>query len=267
MQLDSAHNGKELVLPLSFVVPGSTNGFRQDARIIFSETGEPLVKKGSFVFENQTVKNIETPAVDLASRVSIDSGSLPYFSILASIILIVFRNIYYNPFRKYFVSLWNNYEIDFSLQKIGIPPVVLSLLVILLALTDFLHLYFPHGGLQIWAGTMGLVFYPMLLSAFLLFFLSLSIKFFPLIFPDIKVLFLLSFVFLVLNFSAFGIDNESIIRIDYLLAGLAFAYLICRSFLFFMVLRKYYRYRSALSLFYICALNLSTFLVLYKVLQ
>ena len=267
MQLDSAHNGKELVLPLSFVVPGSTSGFSRDAKIIFSKTGEPLVKKGSFIFENQTVKNIETPAVDLASRVLIDTGSVPYFSILASIILIVFRNIYYNPFRKYFVSLWNNYEIDFSLQKIGIPPVVLSLLVILLALTDFLHLYYPLGGLEIWVGTMGLVFYPMLLSAILLFFLSLSIKFFPLIFPDIKVLFLLSFVFLILNFSAFGIDNESIIRIDYLLAGLGFAYLICRSFLFFMVLRKYYRYRSALSLFYICALNLSTFLVLYKVLQ
>ncbi len=254
-------------MPLSFVVPGSTSGFSRDAKIIFSKTGEPLVKKGSFVFENQTVKNIETPAVDLASRGLVDTGSVPYFSILASIILIVFRNIYYNPFRKYFVSLWNNYEIDFSLQKIGIPPVVLSLLVILLALTDFLHLYYPLGGLEIWVGTMGLVFYPMLLSAILLFFLSLSIKFFPLIFPDIKVLFLLSFVFLILNFSAFGIDNESIIRINYLLAGLGFAYLICRSFLFFMVLRKYYRYRSALSLFYICALNLSTFLVLYKVLQ
>lgn len=267
MQLDSAHNGKELVLPLSFVVPGSTSGFSRDAKIIFSKTGEPLVKKGSFIFENQTVKNIETPAVDLASRGLFDTGSVPYFSILASIILIVFRNIYYNPFRKYFVSLWNNYEIDFSLQKIGIPPVVLSLLVILLALTDFLHLYYPLGGLEIWVGTMGLVFYPMLLSAILLFFLSLSIKFFPLIFPDIKVLFLLSFVFLILNFSAFGIDNESIIRINYLLAGLGFAYLICRSFLFFMVLRKYYRYRSALSLFYICALNLSTFLILFKVLQ
>jgi hypothetical protein len=69
------------------------------------------------------------------------------------------------------------------------------------------------------------------------------------------------------NFAAFGSDIEAFVPFRTFLSCVISIYFILRTFLFFQVLRRSYRFQMPLTLFYICTLNLSTFLILLKVLQ
>jgi hypothetical protein len=100
-----------------------------------------------------------------------------------------------------------------------------------------------------------------------LFLFSLSLRFFPLIFPDIKVLFFLAILLLVHNLSVYGLQGKELVSMPYFLTLLIVVFFALRSFFLFVVLRKFFRYRSALSLFYICTLNLATSLVLSEILK
>ena len=265
MRPDSA-KGQEISLPLSFVLPGQTGSFPSGARVFFHKERQPQVHYRNFIFEGQSLRQEGEALQNQTGAVQQQEVGMPVFSVLAMVIIILFRNLYFPSFQKYFLSFWNNFEIDFSLQKIGIPPVILSLMVIFLSLLDFLSLSgISRGALAVMQST-ELVFYPMMISSFCLFLFALSVRFFPLLFPDLKVLFLLSFLMLAFNFAQFGLQGNSFPQFDMVPGILALFFFCLRSLLLFMVLRKFYRYRSALSLFYICALNLCTSLVFYKVL-
>jgi hypothetical protein len=265
MQPDSA-SGREISLPLFFVLPGESGSFPSQARVLFKPLASPEVQLGKFLFTGTILRKggLKEPAPTFLQSVS--GYSVPYFSIVAVILIILFRNLYFNAFRKYFLSALNNYEIDFSLQKIGVPPVIMAFLIVFLVLLDFVQLTGLSSGPLSFIRTAEIIFYPMAISAACLFFLSLSLRFFPLIFPDLKVLFLLSILLLAFNFALFSLQGIGMEGLKFLPLGLSLLFFALRSLLFFMVLRKFYRYRSALSLFYICALNLSTSLVFYKVL-
>jgi hypothetical protein len=264
MQPDSA-NGRELILPLSFVLPGESGSFPAQARVVFKPAVSPEVQMGNFLFSGTILRKGGMQESAPAFFQPLSEFSVPYFSVAAVILIILFRNLYYSSFQKYFLSAFNNYEIDFSLQKIGVPPVIMSLLVVFFALLDFVQLTGLSSGPLSFIRTAEIIFYPMAISAVCLFFLSLSLRFFPLIFPDLKVLFLLAILLLAFNFTLFGLQGLGMESFQFLPVYLALLFFTLRSLLFFMVLRKFYRYRSALSLFYICALNLSTSLVFYKV--
>lgn len=208
-----------------------------------------------------------------ASALFIPVDGIPYISIVSVVLLIAFRNLYFPPFQKYFVSLFNNYEIDFSFQKIGAVPLILSVAIVLLSVAGFFSnpelksLYNLEQYVGVFRIPVLIFGYPMLISSLFLFFLSLSGKFFPLIFSDIKVFFGLSFILLIWNFAAFGSEIENVVDVDFVVFVLVCLFFSLRSFLFFQVLRRAYRFHLPLTLFYICALNLTTFLFLYKVLQ
>jgi hypothetical protein len=263
----------DLILPFSMLSGKSESAFQKDATIEFLPGNQIIIQNKQFVFHNSTLQKRESSQFP-DEKSGIDPGSgIPFFSIGSVVLLILFRNLYFPPFQKYFVSLLNNYEIDFNFQKIGIVPMILSVLIIILAVSGFFFkpdLYkvnsidFYLGQIRIPLEIFG---YPLIISISALFFLSLSGKIFPLIFSDIKIFFGLSLLVLIWNFSAFGSDIERLINERAFFGGMVGLFFLLRSLLFFQVLRRAYRFHLPLTLFYICALNLSTFLILFKVLQ
>jgi hypothetical protein len=268
MRADSS-GSPELTLPLSYVLNSGNGSFLKKARVNFISGGPNEVFSGDYVFKTQVMEYRPSHHKDSEPIwfKSVKEKNLPVFSILATVLLILFRNIFHRSFQKYFISFRTNYEIDFNLQKIGIPPLMLAIVIILLSSLDFFML---RNGSSTWFHffmTLQVLFYPMAVSTAALFLFSLSLRFFPIIFPDIKVLFILAILLLAYNFTIFGLQEEIPDGIRFFLPALVGLFFILRSFLMFMILRKFFRYRSALSLFYICTLNLSTCLVLYEVLH
>lgn len=269
MRADST-GGQSITLPLYFVFPGSQGGFASRARVLFHSGGQADVMDGNYVFEEQTLKyhtKIAPEKAETIKNIELQEVTLPLFSFAALVLLILLRNVFFTSFQKYFLSFQNNYEIDFNIQKIGFPPLVMSLLIIVFALSDYLRSLDSSTALFTLIKTIQLVFLPMAISASALFLFSLSVRFFPVIFPDIKVLFFVAILLLLYNCAVYGFQGRIPFGVRFLLPLLAAIFFILRSFFLFMVFRKFFRYRSALSLFYICALNLSTCLVLYEVLK
>jgi hypothetical protein len=268
MQVDST-GGQGLTLPLQFVFPSSRGEFASRARVLFRSEGQAGVVDGNYVFEEQTLEfRPETLVLpDAVKSPAVQHVPLPVFSFSALILLIIFRNVFYKAFLKYFLSIRNNYEIDFNVQKIGFPPLVMAILIIMLAVSDYLDSAAPSHVLHTFGKTIRLVFSPMAISMGALFLFSLSFRFFPVVFPDIKVLFFISVLLLAYNCAEYGLQGRIPIGMQFLLPSLVALFFILRSFFLFMVFRKFFRYRSALSLFYICTLNLSTCLVLFEILK
>jgi hypothetical protein len=269
MRADSAGSQEVVSLPLALVIPSAQGDFPQKAKVVFRKSGGPELISGDFSFNGPVLGHQSEKMEDDASRASLPGMGvpLPVFSILAVILLIVFRNIFFSSFSKYFLSIRNNYEIDFNLQKIGVPSMVMALLIILLPGLDLVQQFRSASLFFLTIKVVQLLFFPMVISTVVLFFFSLSLRFFPLIFPDIKVLFFIALLVLLHNFSAFSLQDNMPVQIKHFLPALISLFFIFRSILIFLVLRKFFRYRSALSLFYICTLNLSTSLVLFKVLN
>jgi hypothetical protein len=272
---DSALNPAESTFSLSSISGKSQTNFQKDATIGFDHDGSFQVRIGQFLFRNGTIrkevkltipKSYPAPADNTAS-------GFPLVSILSVVLIIAFRNLFFSPFQKYFISPVNNYEIDFNFRKIGVLPIVLAVFIILFSISGFVSNPDIGIGLDLnqYASEFKLpleIFgYPMLISTMSLFFLSLSGKIFPLIFSDMKIFFGLSFVLLLWNFASFGSDIENFVSFRSFFTGVILMYFVLRTILFFQVLRRSYRFQMPLTLFYICTLNLSTFLVLLKVIQ
>jgi hypothetical protein len=269
MRADTAGSQEVVSLPLSFVIPAAQGDFPQKAKVFFHKSALPEVISSNYTFKGPVLSHQSEKKEEEFSQASLPGIGvpLPVFSILAVILLIVFRNIFFSSFTKYFLSIRNNYEIDFNLQKIGVPSLVMALLIILLPVLDLVQQFRSASLFFLAIKVVQLLLFPMMISSIILFLFSLSIRFFPLIFPDIKVLFFLALLLLLHNFSFFSLQGNMPEQIQYFLPALIALFFILRSILIFLVLRKFFRYRSALSLFYICTLNLSTSMVLFKVLN
>ncbi len=262
---------EQVYLPLSLFYPvGSDKGFSSGARVFFqgqesvgAESAGIKFFQGALV-EVNPIREEEGPMASASQ-----STGVPYFSLAAIFALIIFRNRFYGAFTKYFLSLKNNYEIDFNFQRIGFVPILFCILVIFLSTADLLKTNYAgiHGFWQQISEIRSafiLLGFPILVSCLLFFILDFSGKIFPLIFSDLKVLFYLSLLVLIWNFSAFGAGLEKIISKEIFILSLAALYLIFRSFFFFNVFIRAFRFRIPISLFYICALNLTAFFFLTK---
>jgi len=264
----------ELTLPFSLFTGKSTSSFQNKSVIIFKSKKQYSVQNDEFLFTNGT---LQMRPLAMSQRLSgysdYSQNTIPFASILALVLLIFFRNIYFSRFQKYFFSLVQNYEIDFSLQKIGFGPLILAVLIILFSMIGFFanpdirEVFFQNFIGPKFQIPVGLFLIPMVISSVLLFFLALSGKIFPLIFSDIKVFFGLSILFLLWNISAFGSDSEVFFPPSSFLLCVSGLFFLFRSFLFFQVFKRTYRFHLPLTLFYICTLNLGTFFFLFKVLE
>jgi hypothetical protein len=270
-----ALNSVESTFPLSAISGKSRTNFQKEATVVFKADGAFYVQNEQFRFVNGTIlpqANLPRPLSDSGIMQNMASG-LPLVSIFSVVLIIMFRNLFFAPFQKYFVSPVNNYEIDFNFQKIGVFPLIFAVFIILFSISGFVSNPDISAGLDLnqyvreFKLPLEIFGYPMLISALSLFFLSLSGKIFPLIFSDMKIFFGLSFLLLLWNFAAFGSDIEAFVPFRTFLNWVISIYFILRTFLFFQVLRRSYRFQMPLTLFYICTLNLSTFLILLKVLQ
>lgn len=260
-------------MPLSTLAGKGTTPFQKGADLVFLNRRYEKTRYQDFEFLSGSLQKIRVSENDLLTGSRHHSQEVPYFSLMAVVFLIVFRNLYYASFQKYFVSLVNNFEIDFNFQKIGLGPVFLGFLIVLLAFIGFfVEPDFSHGNrffeiIQRIQTPAYLILYPLGISALTLFFLAFSIRIFPLIFSDLKVLFFTSFLAVLWRFVDFGVQDMALFEFQRILMVLGAGFFAMRSLLFYQVLRKAYRFRIGLTLFYICTLNLTTFLILFMVLQ
>lgn len=270
-----ALNSVESTLPLFSVTGKGQTNFQKEATIVFRANGDFHIQSDQFHFVNGIIlqqPKMASPGITSSTIETMATG-LPMVSIFSVVLIITFRNLFFSQFKKYFVSLVNNYEIDFNFQKIGVFPLILAVFVILFSISGFVSNPDLSAGLNLKQYVrelkipMEIFGYPMLISAVSLFFLSLSGKIFPLIFSDMKIFFGLSFLLLFWNFASFGSDIEVFVPFKVFFKWIILTYFVLRTFLFFQVLRRSYRFQMPLTLFYICALNLFTFLILHKVLQ
>jgi len=268
-------NTVESTFPLSSITGKNKTNFQKEASIVFQSDGAFRVENDQFRFVNGTILQQKKTTLPFTANTTMENMAtgLPLVSIFSVVLIITFRNLFFGPFQKYFLSPVNNYEIDFNFQKIGVFPLIFAVFIILFSISGFVSNPDISAGLDLNQYVRELklpleVFgYPMLISAFSLFFLSLSGKIFPLIFSDMKIFFGLSFLLLLWNFASFGSDIEKFVPFRTYFTGVISIYFVLRTFLFFQVLRRSYRFQMPLTLFYICTLNLSTFLILLKVLQ
>jgi len=270
-----ALNSVESTFPLSSITGKRETNFQKEAAIVFGADGAFHVQNDHFRFVNGTILQQVKSSWPLSAAATLQNmaSGLPLVSIFSVVLIIAFRNLFYAPFQKYFISPVNNYEIDFNFQKIGVFPLIFAVFIILFSISGFVSNPDISAGLDLnqyvreFKLPLEIFGYPMLISAVSLFFLSLSGKIFPLIFSDMKIFFGLSFLLLLWNFATFGSDIEVFVSFKTFFNGVISIYFILRTFLFFQVLRRSYRFQMPLTLFYICTLNLSTFLILLKVLQ
>ena len=263
----------EFVLPLSTLAGKGSTEFQRGAELIFVNRKYEKTRYKQYEFQSGALVHVPLPNPSVSITDQIEEATVPYFSGAAVIMLILFRNLYFASFQKYFASFVNNFEIDFNFQKIGLGPVFLGFLIVFLGLVGF---FFQSGFIaesplfqvfNLVRTPACIVFYPLLVSTVFIFFLSFSIRVFPLIFSDLKVLFLLSILAVIWKFVDFGTPVDQWISLGNTFLALSIGFFSFRSILFFQVFRKAYRFHIGLTLFYICALNLSTFLILFMVLQ
>lgn len=261
----------QVFLPLNLFYPVRPGpGFSSEARLIFRGKQSAGAESKGFRFSEGTLESVSIQSAnEYVERETVAPGEVPYLSLLAIFLLIIFRNWFYGSFTKYFLSLRNNYEIDFNFQRIGFIPIIFCISVVFLSTCDLFrtgdfglrsHWRFL-GEIRLAFMVLGL---PILVSSSLFFFLDFSGKIFPLVFSDLKALFYLSVALLIWNFSTFGTQIQTIISKEIFVICLAFMYLIFRSFFFFNVFVKAFRFRIATTLFYICVLNLTAFFLFTK---
>lgn len=262
-------------IPFSLVQSQGKESGLSSAVIVFSEKEPIAVNFKNFKFQSGT---LEMDPHVFSEKVKdefkpVSSKNVPYFSISAIIFLIIFRNLFFTRFSKYFLSVSNNYEIDFNFQKIGLIPLIFSISISILVFSEIginsnefpsVNQYFSIENLRIATNLLGL---PLVVSMIFFFLLNFSSRIFPILFVDIKSFFLLSLIVLFWNFFSFGSYLPQNISQIYFFIGIAVLFLIIRSIYFFKVLLKTYRFRMPISLFYICIFNLGTFLTLYRSLR
>jgi hypothetical protein len=258
--------GKPISLPISSVLKGKDLYSSDHATVTFKFGEAPQVRMGSYLFQGAALQR-KSPEIHPRPSSELADTFFPVFSIVAVVLIIFFRNLFYPSFSRYFLSIRNNYEIDLSLQRIGLPATVMSVLVIFFSMIDFFRIMNASSASSAAITSLQILFLPMLLSGLILFFLSLNIRFFPILFPDIKIFFLMSFFLLGVNFFVFSRHGQLLPLVERLPFYLFPAFFLFRTLIYLEVLRKYYRYRITMSLFYICTLNLAAGLVVFEVLH
>lgn len=264
--------GPAVTLPFHLVNPGKANGhFAESSLIIFQPDGSHTVDFENFTFQNGTIHVARSPTSLLDSTSSsILQKQVPFFSISAVVLVILFRNLFFSAFKKYFLSLSSNYEIDFNIQKIGVFPILLSVAIILLTFSDLNERVasFPNHNWTVLLARLksGVQFFviPIAFSVLGFFALNLTTRLFPLVFSDIKTLFALCFVTLIWNFANFGSSIQNYFSFQNFVGLIGSMYFIIRTLLLFNVLRRAYRFHVPITLFYICVFNLGTVLILVK---
>ena len=264
-------NESSISLPFSlWSKNGNKSGFSIEAKVIFNSSTGTIIKKGDFEFYNSTlIKQPKSNNFIISNRVqSIQNGAIPFFSLFAVLLLIIFRNRFFGSFQKYFLNLRNNYEIDFNFQKIGAIPVFTCTLFVLFSFVDFTLHYLnkSNGDPNLVFQSFKIIFFifasPLAISIFLFFLLNLSLKLFPIFFSDLKVLFFLAIITLIYNFSIFGSQFESLVSVPLFLAFSIGIFFGLRSFFLYKIFQKAYRFKFPITVFYICALNLQTILII-----
>lgn len=264
--------GPGATLPFQLINSGKANtAFIRSSVITFQSDGSHAIDFQEFTFRNGTVQTIKNPLSHPDPGFEFtEQKQVPVFSIIAVVLVILFRNLFFSAFQKYFLSLRNNYEIDFNVQKIGVFPTLLSIAVILLTFSDLNRqaAVFPNENWMIFLARLetGVQFFiiPVAFSVIGFFALNLTTRLFPLVFSDIKTLFVLCFVVLVWNFADFGSPLQKHLSFQNFIGLIGSIYFIIRTLLLFHVLRRAYRFHVPITLFYICAFNLGTVLLLVK---
>jgi hypothetical protein len=249
---------------------GNKSGFSSQAKVIFSHGTGPVIQKGEFEFYNSTIKKQPNYDVNLVDNTKslIQNGYIPFFSLFAVLILIIFRNRFFGSFQKYFLNLKSNYEIDFNFQKIGAIPVLIGTLFVLFSFIDLtvqnLNNSMGNADLVFHSFKISFLFFafPLAASLILFFLLNLSLKLFPIFFSDLKVLFFLAIITLIYTFSAFGSQFERLVSAPIFIAFSIGIFFGLRSFLLYKIFQKAYRFKFPITVFYICTLNLQTILVI-----
>jgi len=268
-------NDGSLSLPFSlWTKNGSKSEFSTQAKVIFNSKSDHIIQKGQFEFQHGTIlKKSELYTEDTFQMEALfQNGSIPFFSLFAVLLLIIFRNRFFSSFQKYFLGLNHNYEIDFNFQKIGALPVFIAVLVVILSSIDLTNSCMNHAisnlnfSFQAFKVVLVLFAFPTGASLILFFLLNLSFKLFPIFFSDLKVLFLLSTIGLAYNFSAFGSQFESLVSIQVFLAFAIGIFFGLRSFFLYKIFQRAYRFKIPITVFYICTLNLQTILIINWVL-
>lgn len=265
--------GETTNLPFSFLRKQNGESPISGATISFHSNKDFEIHFKKFVIQDGALSVAKTPVAaidDPIIRLSPQYQFVPIFSIIAIILLILVRNLFYGSFQKYFFSPIHNYEIDFNFQKIGIIPILFAIFINLFSLSDMVHLIMnptQEGGLLI-LKNLGLVgkmlATPLLFSVIIMFLLNFSFRFFPVLFSDIKTLFWLSLIALVWNFLTFGIQPIQFFDSKQFLFTFGLLFFLFRSFFLLQIFQKAYRFRLPVTLFYICTLNLGTFLLLFQ---
>ena len=83
---------------------GNKSGFSIEAKVIFNSSTGTIIKKGDFEFYNSTlIKKPKGNNLRVSNQVqSIQNGAIPFFSLFAVLLLIIFRNRFFGSFQKYF---------------------------------------------------------------------------------------------------------------------------------------------------------------------
>ena len=186
----------QATLPFSlFDKENSSSEFSKNALIVFKSKENYSIKVKQFEFNQSTLAKKELVQVkdaEVGKKLNLET-SIPVFSLLSVLLLIIFRNRFFTSFQKYFLSVKNNYEIDFNLQKIGASPVILALAVIFFSALDLSDMFFKNFGItintKIEAIKVVLIFLsvPIISSILLIIVLNLSLKLFPIIFSDLNI--------------------------------------------------------------------------------
>lgn len=265
--------GETTTLPFSFLRRQNGESPISGATISFHSNKDFEIHFKNFVIQDGSLTVVKTPGAaidDQLIRMPSHDQYVPIFSILAIVLLILVRNLFFGSFQKYFFSPIHNYEIDFNFQKIGIVPIFFAILINLFSLSDMVHMISGPGqeGDFLFLKKVGMVgkvvATPMLFSVVILFFLNFSFRFFPVLFSDIKTLFWISLIALVWNFLTFGVHTIQLFGSKQFLLTIGLLFFLFRSFFLLHIFQKAYRFRLPVTLFYICTLNLGTFLLLFQ---
>jgi hypothetical protein len=142
----------QATLPFSlFDKKNSNSEFSKNALIVFKNKENYSIKVKQFEFNQSTLAKkelIQVKDTEVGKNLNLET-SIPVFSLLSVLLLIIFRNRFFTSFQKYFLSVKNNYEIDFNLQKIGASPVILALAVIFFSALDLSDMFFKNFGITI----------------------------------------------------------------------------------------------------------------------
>jgi len=267
----SGANDGSVSLPFSLWAKNKSKSvFIRESKVIFNSKSDPIIQNGNYEFYHGTVakKSNINYEQNLIIPSLFQDGAIPFFSLFAVLLLIIFKNRFFGSFQKYFLSLNNNYEIDFNFQKIGAIPIFIAVFAVILSSIDLTNCFNNQSTSNL-TSTFDVLKFIIIMYAFptgasliLFFLLNLSFKLFPIFFSDLKVLFFLSIITLTYNFSVFGSQLESLVSIQVFLTFGTGIFFGLRSFFLYKIFQKAYRYKIPITVFYICTLNLQTILII-----